>query len=144
MKNNLFIIIFVATVCTVFAQTKIANCNYENVLDVGVINENTPVIAYYTDREGFISTIREYFVDIGNDTFGPFDDVSVYSFEYSPNGKSLAYKAKIDSKYYVFYDKEKFGPFDEKPNLEFLPDGKTLAYEAKIDGKHYIFCGKKN
>ena len=54
---------------------------------------------------------------------------------FSPDGKTLAYTAKIDGKWYVIAGKEKAVHMNIYFSLTFSPDGKTLAYTAKIDGK---------
>ena len=60
-----------------------------------------------------------------------------------PDGKTLAYSAEIDGKWYLFVGKEKAGPFDYVYSPEFSPDGKNLAYSAEINGKWYLFVGKE-
>jgi roadblock/LC7 domain-containing protein len=67
-------------------------------------------------------------------TAGPYDE-RVWPV-FSPDGKTLAYTAEIDGKWYVVNGKEKAGPYDDiSYSLTFSPDGKTLAYRAEIDGE---------
>ena len=115
--------------------------NERDILQVGVLESDIPVLVVKEEREGFVSTITEYFVIYDKEKIGPFDDV--YSTEFSPDGKNLAYSAKIDGKYYLFVGKEKIGPFDFVYFPKFSPDGKNLAYTAKIDEKWYLFSGKE-
>ena len=113
-----------------------------DILEVGVVNNDVPVLCVREEREGFVSTIKEYFVMYGKEKIGPFDEVRL-PYYFSPDGKTLAYCAEIDGKWYLYVGKEKIGPFDNVGSFEFSPDGKTLAYEAEIDGKIYLYVGKE-
>ena len=109
--------------------------NERNVFQVGVLEGDIPVLVMKEEREGFVSTITEYFVIYDKEKIGPFDDV--YSPEFSPDGKNLAYSAEINGKWYLFVGKEKAGPFDYVGYLQFSPDGKTLSFRTEIDKKWY-------
>ncbi len=63
--------------------------------------------------------------------------------QFSPDGKTLAYNAKIDSKWYVIAGKEKAGPYDDVIEFKFSSDGKTLAYTAQINYLWYIIAGNE-
>jgi|GEM_PF-6096310 len=45
--------------------------------------------------------------------------------------------------YYVFFGKEKFGPYQETRWIQYIPEKKALSYWAKIDEKYYFFVGKE-
>ena len=66
---------------------------------------------------------------------GPYDGVGRLTF--SPDGKTLAYRAQIDNKWYLIAGKGKAGPYDGVDELEFSPDGNTLTYYTKIEGEWY-------
>ena len=115
--------------------------NESDIFQVGVLENNIPVLVVKEEREGFVSTITEYFVIYGKEKIGPFDDV--LSLIFSPDGKTFSFIAKVDGKCYVFVDKEKIGPFDDVDFPTFSPDGKTFSFRAVIDGKWYLFVGKE-
>ena len=117
--------------------------NERDILQVGVLEGDIPVLVLKEEREGFVSTITEYFVIYDKEKAGPFDDIDTYYTHFSPDGKNLVYSARIDRKEYLFIGKEKIGPFDKVYFPEFSPDGKNLAYSAEIDGKWYLFIGKE-
>lgn len=111
--------------------------NERNVFQVGVLEGDIPVLVMKEEREGFVSTITEYFVIYDKEKAGPFDDIDTYYTHFSPDGKNLAYSAEINGKWYLFVGKEKAGPFDYVGYLQFSPDGKTLSFRTEIDKKWY-------
>ena len=139
-KKIFFFAVFALGLNLLFADKQIGLVpssvkNEREVFQVGVLEDDTPVLVVKEEREGFVSTITEYFVIYGKEKIGPFDDVDDLNF--SPDGKNLIYKAKIDRKWYLFVGKERVGPFDFVDFPTFSPDGKSLVYEAEIDGKWY-------
>ncbi|HOK00154.1 MAG TPA: hypothetical protein PLW34_11415, partial [Termitinemataceae bacterium] len=109
MKKTVMILYVFVFALTLHAQ-EIVGTTTEDILQIGVIDGKTPVYVSKTIREGLISTIVEYYVTIGKEKAGPYDDVGWLTF--SPDGKTLAYGAKIDNKWYLIAGKEKAGPYD--------------------------------
>lgn len=109
--------------------------NENDIFQVGVLENNIPVLVVKEEREGFVSTITEYFVIYGKEKIGPFDDV--YTESFSPDSKTLSFTAKIDGKWSLFVGREKIGSFDNISYSEFSPDSKTLGFAPEIDGKWY-------
>ena len=117
--------------------------NESDIFQVGVLENNIPVLVVKEEREGFVSTITEYFVIYGKEKIGPFD--GAYFLTFSPDSKTLSFEAKVDRKWYFFVGKEKIGPFDYVGYPEFSPDSETLSFTARsrIDVKWYLFVGKE-
>lgn len=113
--------------------TKIADCTRENVTSVGLLDGKIPVVCYYKEKAR--SETKRYYVDIGGETGGGAYD-QADSPIFSPDGKSVAYRAEIDGKNYVIAGEEKAGPYDGAMGLTYSPDGKTLAYWAEIDDEY--------
>jgi len=141
MKKHLCSIIILLFSFILSAQNNITLSSDQHMIYLGAIDKTTPVYIIRKDTEGLISTIKEYYYYIGEEKNGPYDEYGWPVF--SPDGKTLAYTAKIDGKWYVIAGKEKAGPYDNCDQLTFSPDGKTLAYTAKIDGKWYVIAGKE-
>lgn len=104
MKRGL-IAVMCAVLTSCGAQTKIANCKYENVTDVGLIDGKTPAVVYYTEEQGLISVNKKYYVEVGGKQEGPYDHA--YDLTFSHDGKTLVYGAEIDGKEYVITNGEK-------------------------------------
>jgi len=82
------------------------------------------------DGKILVSKLRIYVI-YGNDKYGPYDKIG--KLQFSPDGKTLAYRVKIDDKWYVISGNDKYGPYDYLEYLQFSPDGKNLAYKVKIN-----------
>src|SRR5574344_21225 len=141
MKKHLCSIIILLFSFILSAQNNITLSSDQHMIYLGAIDKTTPVYIIRKDTEGLISTIKEYYYYIGEEKTGPYDKCGWPVF--SPDGKTLAYTAKIDGKNYVIAGKEKVGPYNWCYDLTFSPDGKTLAYTAEIDGKLYVIAGKE-
>jgi len=104
-----------------------------------IVNKNLNDVAIIIEEKkwGLISEVSTYFVYHNGNLSEAYDDVRW--IEFSPDGKQLAYEAKIDDKWYVVCGKEKSEPYDDVSWITFSPDGKKLAY-ATIEGNE---CWKR-
>jgi hypothetical protein len=59
------------------------------------------------------------------------------------DGKTLAYRAKINGQWFLVSGDEKAGPYDNVWQLTFSPDDKTLAYVTNADQRGYIIVGNE-
>ena len=67
--------------------------NERDILQVRVLEGDIPVLVVKEEREGFVSTITEYFVIYGKERVGPFDDVGYISSHQM--GKLLCIKLQL-------------------------------------------------
>ncbi|MBF0327649.1 MAG: hypothetical protein HQL10_00655 [Nitrospirae bacterium] len=61
----------------------------------------------------------------------------------SPDGRRVAYGARLGEKWFIVIDGNEEGPFEEKGQPVFSPDSKHVAYEAKVRGLWHMFVNKK-
>ena len=151
MKRHCVTLLFLLSSFYLFCDKQIGtvplNCT---ILQSGVIEDNVPVLSIIEKREGLISIIEERFVIIGKEKLGPFDNVR--SFIFSPNGKTVAFQAKINGKWYLYEkDKKRVGPFDEiripmwneKTKIGYFYDDSSLIYSTRVNHSCYIYAGSK-
>lgn len=151
MKRHCVTLLFLLSSFYLFCDKQIGtvppNCI---ILQSGVIEDNVPVLSIIEKREGLISIIEERFVIIGKEKLGPFDYVG--SFVFSPNGKTVAFQAKINGKWYLYEKgKKRVGPFDgiripmwnEKTKIGYFYDDSNLIYSASVNHSCYIYAGSK-
>ena len=148
IKKVAVVVVLILTAGHLFADRQIGTVpnfvkDESDILEVCVDEDNVPALIVKEEREGFVSTITEYFVIYGKEKLGPYYRVNSFTFTFFPNGKTLLYTATIDGKRYAYVGKEKIGPFDDEGFPEFSPDGKALAYRAKIGEKWYLYVGKE-
>ena len=100
--------------------------NESDIFQVGVLENNTPVLVVKEEREGFVSTITEYFVIYGKEKIGPFDYVGYTTF--SPDSKTLSFTAKIDGKWYekVFFNSQTYTGSICGNKVVYIKDGKIM------------------
>lgn len=141
MNKAMFTVVLCAILAAgVGAQTRLGECKRENVTGICAMSDNTLVVCYRKQEEGLIVT-NKYYVDIGNKTECPYDIAE--NLRLSPEGKVLAYDAKIDEKPYLIVDGNKFGPYQFVDQLTFSSDSKTFAFVAEIEGNLYVVFENK-
>ena len=113
--------------------------NESDILNVGVAEDNIPIFVVKEEREGYVSTITEYFIIYGKEKVGPFDEV-LY-FDSSPDGKTLAYDAIVDGENYIFIGKEKVNWFYRNgiTLFKFSADGKVVEISSPPGPSKRVF-----
>jgi WD40 repeat protein len=64
---------------------------------------------------------------------------AIEQLEFSPDGRSLIYRAKRDGKWLVIRDGVEGKAYDTIRAVKFSPDSRHLAYSARAGGKSFIF-----
>lgn len=100
MKKIIFIMCVLITSFQLFTQEIISLSEGQQILQIGMINDSTTVYVIEESTQGLISTIKTYYVITGKEKAGPYDNC--FDLVYSPDGKTLAYKALIDNDVYSF------------------------------------------
>lgn len=141
MKKIVLIVCMLYATFHLFSQEIIYLSKGQEILQIGIINDSTPVYIIEESNQVLNSTTVSYYVIAGKEMSGPYDYCSDLLF--SPCGKTLAFEAEIDEKSYIIFEKEINGPYDFCFELSYSPDGKTLAYTVKIDSEFYVIAGKE-
>lgn len=116
---------------------------YERILSLEY-NSRRKAVAYTAERDGSL------WLYYGDEAFGPFDDIGRVSgplwssdpeqpaLVFSPDGGSIAFRARIGESWYIVCGQRRYGPY-EKVDRGFLvsPDGVSVAYSALIGGAWY-------
>ncbi|MEC7986301.1 MAG: hypothetical protein VX278_14140 [Myxococcota bacterium] len=101
--------------------------------------------------EDGLATFKDYIVlnteDISSFLHSPEDTGGVRKLDGGQSGPELFvvpksdayyYKAQSDTNFYVGWDKEKWGPFDQVSSIKLLPDASGIAYITKKEEKDAV------
>ena len=69
-----------------------------DILDVCVDEDNVPALIVKEEREGFVSTIKEYFVIYGKEKMGPYYRVNSFTFTFFPMAKLCSIPLRLMEK----------------------------------------------
>jgi len=64
-------------------------------------------------------------------------------FQFSPDGRQLAYAVKAGKSWSLMLDSQKPGPYDDTGDFVFSPDGRHTAYAVKKEGKWRVILDGK-
>ncbi|MGP1414815.1 MAG: hypothetical protein ACTTJ6_02600 [Treponema sp.] len=100
--------------------------NERDIFQVGVLEGDIPVLVMKEEREGFVSTITEYFIIYGKEKAGTFDYVGYLQF--SPDGKTLSFRTEIDKKWYgkLFFNSKTYTGSICGGKVVYIKDGKIM------------------
>lgn len=135
MKRFISVIFISLLMAGLFAQEKIGTVP-ENTFSINTINGNTPVYCYYEDTQGLISTVRNFYITIGDKTYGPYEDLS-----YRIESNTVWYTAKTENGWQVFKNGKPYSEQYDHINYFYILKNNLPAYYYEIDGKIYIQNG---
>ena len=138
MKKITIVFLLILTTINLFAKEQIGTCN-KNVYNVGVIQNNVPVCFCFEETQGLISTIKKYYVKVGNNEFGPYDFIDSCLF----TSDKIIYTAKQNDKWGLFANGQNLGYYKGISNFFISDDKKTLSYAFESETGVYIKCGEK-
>ena len=134
------------------------------VVYLHVLSDDRPVAVILEEKQGTISTIKEYYLMYGKEKMGPFDEIDISAIQYSENNSSFLFSATIDKKQRYFFinkgekieleyiDNDEPTPGVYRENIKgepyygglvISPDGKTYAYYTKTNDKYWVIEGDK-
>ena len=138
MKKKILVILFILITVKIFAKEQIGTCN-ENVYKVGLIQKNIPVCLFFEEEQGLISTIKKYYIKIGDNNFGPYDSINSWLF----TSDKIIYTAKQDERYGLFINGINVDFYKGISNFFISNDKQTLIYAFENETGVYIKSGQK-
>jgi hypothetical protein len=98
---------------------------------------------------------NKYYIQVNNQTYGPYDYVSDYSFQFSNDGSKYVWVSGKDceyeewnsnykkyykkcKKYYIQINNKTYGPYDKVYNFKFSNDISKYGWIFEKDNKYYI------
>ena len=83
---------------------------------------------------------KKYYIQINNQTYGPYDDVG--DLKFSNDGPKYGWSFKKDNKYYIQINNQTYGPYDKfdkfEEYLQFSNDLSKYGWKFAKNGKLYI------
>ena len=138
MKKKILTILFILITVKLFAKEQIGTCD-KNVYKVGFIQNNIPVCFYFEEEQGLISTIKKFYIKIGDNKFGPYNSIESWLF----TSDKIIYTAKQDENYGLFINGENVSFYKELSNFFISNDKQTLIYAFENETGVYIKTGEK-